>query len=215
MFINEVIAGSAVKLVVNDEKKKIVLESEVLEDIVFEEHKLAVKAFKYKDTLIRFDYGKIKAYIDNYSDGKSYIFPISCIYADKENSSETYHVLCSDHDAQFINKRGAIRVPLSSPVKVFRTGSQMMARAKDLSCTGISFYTSKDDGFAVGEEVVCEFEELFIKCKVSCVVVRLIQQGEDKIIAGCKIKGSTSKALGELVNGIQLQHRRNFRKNRK
>ena len=88
MFIHEIGAGSPVKVVVKDDKRKIVLESEVLEDIENEEEKLAVKAFKYKDSLIRFDYGVIKAYIDNYMDGKSYIYPISCIYSDKNNASE-------------------------------------------------------------------------------------------------------------------------------
>ena len=213
MFINGIVAGSAVKIVVTDNKKKVTLESEVIDIIYDDEHKLAVKAFRHNDTLIRFDCGVIKAYIDNYADGRSYVFPITCIYTDKDDSQESFHVLCSDCDAQYENKRGAVRVPLSEPVKVYRRSGMLLARPKDISCTGISFYACEEDGINEGEQFICEFEQLSIRCKVLCTVVRIIPKEDNKIIVGCKINGE-SRAVGELVNGIQLQYRRNFNSKR-
>ena len=210
MFINEIAAGSKVTLVVKDTKNKIILESEVLYDIVNEKCKLAVQAFKYNDTIIRFDYGSIKAYIDN-NDNKSYVFPISCIYSEKDKEIGTYHVLCCDQDVSFVNKRGAVRVPLNSNVKVITKSGCILAKPKDISHTGLSFYLDKDTDVSIGDNMTCEFEQLFIKCKVNCTITRLVQSTNNKILVGCKLN-TTYKNVCELVNSIQLQHRRNFKR---
>lgn len=210
MKINNISEGSIINLVVSDSKNRKVTfttTSVHLKDDITEEGQLAVTAIKSNNVLIKFDYGNCTAYIEDNADGKSYKYPLNGIYTVKDSNGVTYHVLCSDIDAKFINKREAVRVPLDSTLTLCYNGKSCFAKARDLSALGIAFYIDSMGSIDLGTELICKFEKFYCKYSIRCHVVRIVEQDNGKFLVGCEFINS-HQAVNELINDIQLQHRR-------
>lgn len=95
-------------------------------------------------------------------------------------------VLADPKDGVEFNRRGMFRMPMD--VQGLLNGQEEVI-VHDISGTGISFYTSRDNEKEVGERVTLRFQGGYEQLSVAAKIVRK-QENEDRVLHGCAMNST-------------------------
>lgn len=214
MFLDELPIGSPLELQINIDGKQISLASIIRSKAELSAnglHGVMVEPFRFEGRLLKFDKGTFSANIDNIEDGKYYKFTVKQITAVRHNNT-VYHVIRSTDNAKFVNRRDAVRVPLSTSVNVNHDGQTFTAMSKDISATGIAMIVDDLNTPDVGARLRCKFDKFYKTYNTACRVVRCVKDKKgNRTLIGCEFERNYQD-INELINEIQMQNRPNRRR---
>lgn len=214
MYIDELPIGSPIELEVNIEGKKLNLASIICHPADMydkEDHGVLVEPFKFDGRLLKFDRGQLTVNADNIDDGKYYKYMVKEVTAVRHNNV-VYHLIASNDDAKFVNRRDAVRVSLSTRASIQYDGHNVTATTKDISATGIAFILDDLNAPAVGTRLRCKFDKFYLTYNVTCKVVRCVKDKKgNRTLVGCEFERNYQN-VNELINEIQMYNRPNRRR---
>lgn len=196
MLVSQIATGSKVVLCVTTDTRVLRLET-VITGTVSKEAKgircACIRPIYYKGKRLGLQsIATIKVEIIDARDNKLYIYDNAHIRLLVAKGQEV-QCLFSNEDAQPVNRREAVRVPIHQPaaMRVNTSTSSVIAILEDISVVGLSLKLDMPYTCDIGDRLTVQFKSDELKCEytVEAEVVRKLRDksNEDVVTLGCVI----------------------------